>query len=231
MTRPASARPRSGLLEWRHRGRDRFAVFPLRSGAIRGAGRPRSVGLSPDHPGGMTALAGGHRRPRTRPRRPSTARALVAGARRRMSCSSRGDATYLCHRLIQSGLAAVLPASWTTVWVSAGSMVLTRGSGRTSSWPARRPDDRTLGVVDFDLPHPPPTTRWPMRSGGTPRGGGVRPDDQPGIRVDGDVTDVVPEGMGTSHLTCASRHQPDRRFAVLSPLTSPSAGQPSRGPD
>ncbi len=46
-----------------------------------------------------------------------------------------GDALYLGHWLRESGLADLLPELTDTVWVglSAGSMVLTPGSGRTSS--------------------------------------------------------------------------------------------------
>ena len=46
-----------------------------------------------------------------------------------------GDATYLCHWMRQSGLVDLLPSLPDTVWagVSAGSMVMTRASGRTSS--------------------------------------------------------------------------------------------------
>ena len=46
-----------------------------------------------------------------------------------------GDALYLCHWMRQSGLADLLPSLSETVWVglSAGSMVMTPPSGRTSS--------------------------------------------------------------------------------------------------
>ncbi|MFC4554920.1 Type 1 glutamine amidotransferase-like domain-containing protein [Georgenia faecalis] len=67
-----------------------------------------------------------------------------------------GDATYLCHWMRESGLAALLPSLTETVWVgvSAGSMVLTPRIGDYFvEWPSA-PDDRTLGVVDFAIfPH------------------------------------------------------------------------------
>src|SRR5215212_2820466 len=46
-----------------------------------------------------------------------------------------GDATYLCHWMRESGMADLLPSLPDTVWVgvSAGSMVMTPGSGRASS--------------------------------------------------------------------------------------------------
>ncbi|WP_029202514.1 Type 1 glutamine amidotransferase-like domain-containing protein [Ornithinimicrobium pekingense] len=67
-----------------------------------------------------------------------------------------GDATYLCHWMRESGLAALLPSLPDTVWVgvSAGSMVMTpRIGNRFVEWPSAS-DDRTLGVVDFAIfPH------------------------------------------------------------------------------
>ena len=52
-----------------------------------------------------------------------------------------GDALYLCHWMRQSGLADLLPSLDDTVWVglSAGSMVMTPRSGRTSSAGSRPP--------------------------------------------------------------------------------------------
>ena len=68
-----------------------------------------------------------------------------------------GDAGYLCHWMRESGLADLLPTLPDTVWVgvSAGSMVMTPGSGRTSSSGDRRPvTTARLGVVDFSIcPH------------------------------------------------------------------------------
>ena len=52
-----------------------------------------------------------------------------------------GDALYLCHWMRQSGLADLLPSLRDTVYVglSAGSMVMTPASGRTSSSGGRPP--------------------------------------------------------------------------------------------
>jgi dipeptidase E len=67
-----------------------------------------------------------------------------------------GDATYLYHWMLRSGLADLLPSLGETVWVgvSAGSMVMTPRIGAYFvEWP-NAPDDRTLGVVDFSIfPH------------------------------------------------------------------------------
>jgi dipeptidase E len=67
-----------------------------------------------------------------------------------------GEATYLCHWMRQSGLAALLPSLPDTVWVgmSAGSMVMTPRIGEEFvNWP-RAGGDETLGVVDFSIfPH------------------------------------------------------------------------------
>ncbi|WP_457206110.1 Type 1 glutamine amidotransferase-like domain-containing protein [Nocardioides sp. P5_C9_2] len=67
-----------------------------------------------------------------------------------------GDATYLCHWMLESGLADLLPSLPDTVWVgmSAGSMVMTPRIGADFvAWSAA-PDDRGLGVVDFSIfPH------------------------------------------------------------------------------
>lgn len=67
-----------------------------------------------------------------------------------------GDATFLCHWLRQSGLAALLPELHDTVWVgvSAGSMVLTPRIGHDFvKWQGAK-DDTMLGLVDFSIfPH------------------------------------------------------------------------------
>jgi dipeptidase E len=67
-----------------------------------------------------------------------------------------GDATYLSHWMLQSGLLDLLPTLHDTVWVgvSAGSLVVTPRVGTTFvEWPPA-PDDRTLGMVDFSIfPH------------------------------------------------------------------------------
>jgi dipeptidase E len=68
-----------------------------------------------------------------------------------------GDATYLGHWMLQSGLADLLPSLQDTVWVglSAGSMVMTPRIGEDFvSWTPPAGGDRTLGVVDFSIfPH------------------------------------------------------------------------------
>lgn len=67
-----------------------------------------------------------------------------------------GEAIYLHHWMVRSGLADVLPSLGDTVWVgvSAGSMVMTPRIGREFvDW---KPEggDETLGVVDFAIfPH------------------------------------------------------------------------------
>lgn len=67
-----------------------------------------------------------------------------------------GDATYLCHWMLESGLAELLPSLPDMVWVgvSAGSMVMTPRIGADFvEWPFAT-DDRTLGIVDFSIfPH------------------------------------------------------------------------------
>ena len=84
-----------------------------------------------------------------------------------------GDATYLCHWMRESGLAALLPSLPDMVWVgvSAGSMVMTPRIGENFvEWPSA-PDDRTLGLVDFSIfPHLNafPTAPWLTQSGGLP---------------------------------------------------------------
>ncbi len=64
-----------------------------------------------------------------------------------------GDATYLHHRMRESGLADLLPSLTDTVWVgiSAGSMVMTPRIGPDFVEWSAAPDDRTLGVVDFSI--------------------------------------------------------------------------------
>ncbi|HVX44673.1 MAG TPA: Type 1 glutamine amidotransferase-like domain-containing protein [Mycobacteriales bacterium] len=67
-----------------------------------------------------------------------------------------GEATYLCHWMRQSGLAALLPALPDLVWVgiSAGSMVMTPRIGPEFVQWGRPEDDETLGIVDFSIfPH------------------------------------------------------------------------------
>ena len=95
-----------------------------------------------------------------------------------------GDALYLCHWMRQSGLADLLPSLRETVWVglSAGSMVMTPGSGRTSSSGSRPAvATRRSGIVDFSIyPHLAPegmpgnTMAEAETMGGRHRGSGIR---------------------------------------------------------
>ena len=68
-----------------------------------------------------------------------------------------GDALYLCHWMRQSGLADLLPSLPGTVWVglSAGSMVMTPGSGRLRRVEAAhrwRQHARSRGLLDLPAP-------------------------------------------------------------------------------
>ena len=84
-----------------------------------------------------------------------------------------GDATYLSHWMRESGLAELLPSLPDTVWVgvSAGSMVMTPGSGNTSS--SGRPL-RMIGLWGWWIFRSFRTwtlsraTPWPTQSGGPP---------------------------------------------------------------
>jgi len=88
-----------------------------------------------------------------------------------------GDALYLCHWMRQSGLADLLPSMSATVWVglSAGSMVMTLGSGRTSSSGDRRPvttgrwASLTSRSVHTWLRRACRATPWPRQRDGRPR--------------------------------------------------------------
>lgn len=112
-----------------------------------------------------------------------------------------GEATYLCHWMRESGLAALLPSLVDTVWVgvSAGSMVMTPRIGDAFvAWPSA-PDDRTLGVVDFSIfPHldvfPENTLaaaeQWAAGIGGL----AYALDDQSAIKLDGGTVEVISEG-------------------------------------
>lgn len=68
-----------------------------------------------------------------------------------------GEATYLRHWMLESGLADLLPSLGDTVWVgvSAGSMVMTPRIGpEFVDWTEGDGSDETLGVVDFCIfPH------------------------------------------------------------------------------
>lgn len=116
-----------------------------------------------------------------------------------------GDATYLCHWIRESGLAALLPSLAGTVWVgvSAGSMVMTPRIGQDFvEWPSA-PDDRTLGVVGFSIfPHlngfpsntPARAEQWAAELG-VPA---YAIDDQTAITVVDGSVDVVSEGEWTA---------------------------------
>lgn len=68
-----------------------------------------------------------------------------------------GDALYLNHWILQSGLADMFPSLASTVWVgmSGGSMVMTPQIGEEFvGWTPPAGDDRALGIVDFSIcPH------------------------------------------------------------------------------
>lgn len=112
-----------------------------------------------------------------------------------------GDATYLRHWIVQSGLADLLPSLQDTVWVgvSAGSMVMTP---RIGSWFVEwdhAPDDRALGLVDFSIfPHldvfPTNTMEAAERWFATMPGSAYVLDDQSAVVVDGGRIGVVSEG-------------------------------------
>ena len=115
-----------------------------------------------------------------------------------------GDATYLCHWMRQSGLAALLPSLPQMVWagVSAGSMVMTPRIGKDFvEWPAA-PDDRTLGVVDFSIfPHlghemmPENTLAAAEKWAVEVEGPSYAIDDQTAIKVTEGGVEVVSEGQ------------------------------------
>jgi dipeptidase E len=113
-----------------------------------------------------------------------------------------GEATYLCHWMRQSGLAALLATLPEMVWVgvSAGSMVMTPRIGDDFvRWPSAT-DDRTLGIVDFSFfPHLFMTEshtveaaeQWAADIGGP----AYVIDDQTAIKVTDDLVEVVSEGQ------------------------------------
>lgn len=121
-----------------------------------------------------------------------------------------GDATYLHHWMLASGLADLLPTLPDTVWVgvSAGSMVMTPRIGDLFvEWPGAD-DDTTLGLVDFSIfPHldvfPDNTMaeaeRWSAELG-LPA---YVMDDQTAITVVDGAADVVSEGQWR-HLPASS---------------------------
>ncbi len=116
-----------------------------------------------------------------------------------------GDATYLCHWMRQSGLAALLPSLHDTVWVgvSAGSMVMTPRIGKDFvNWTPPEGGDSTLGVVDFSIfPHlghalMPENTMAAAESWAAEIAGPAYAiDDQTAIKVTGSTVDVVSEGQ------------------------------------
>ncbi len=116
-----------------------------------------------------------------------------------------GEATYLCHWMKESGLAALLPSLSDTVWVgvSAGSMVMTPRIGADFvQWPGA-PDDRTLGLVDFSIfPHldvfPENTMAHAEKWAAEISGPAYVLDDQSAIRVVDGVAQVVSEGRWRS---------------------------------
>jgi dipeptidase E len=114
-----------------------------------------------------------------------------------------GDATYLCHWMRESGLAALLPSLSQTVWVgvSAGSMVMTPRIGAYFVEWRSAPDDQTLGVVDFSIfPHldhdmmPRNTLSDAERWAADIAGPAYAIDDETALKVVDGVVDVVSEG-------------------------------------
>lgn len=115
-----------------------------------------------------------------------------------------GEATYLRHWMLQSGLAELLPSLDKTVWVgvSAGSMVMTpRVGAEFVDWKDGDGSDLTLGLVDFSIfPHldypgwddntTESARRWAANFVGTT----FAIDDQTAIAVVDGVVDIVSEG-------------------------------------
>ena len=114
-----------------------------------------------------------------------------------------GEAVYLAHWMLESGLADLLPSLPDTVWVgvSAGSMVMTPRVGpQFVDW---RPDgtDETLGVVGFSVfPHldypgwSSITTESARRWAANIPGPAYAIDDQTAISVVDGTLEVVSEG-------------------------------------
>jgi dipeptidase E len=117
--------------------------------------------------------------------------------------ASGGDALYLYHWMLQSGLANLLPAL-DTVWVglSGGSLVMTPRIGKHFvGWKPPSGEDRTLGLVDFsifphldheDLPHN--TTADAERWAAEMSVPGYAIDDETAIRVSDGNVEVISEG-------------------------------------
>jgi dipeptidase E len=113
-----------------------------------------------------------------------------------------GDATYLCHWMRESGLAALLPSLPETVWlgVSAGSMVMTPRIGVDFVNWAFAKNDKTLGVVDFSIfPHldafPTNTMADAERWAAEIDGPAYAIDEQTAIKVVDGIVEVVSEGQ------------------------------------
>jgi dipeptidase E len=114
-----------------------------------------------------------------------------------------GDALYLAHHMLESGLAELL-TSLSAVWVglSAGSMVMTPRIGEDFKvWNPPDGGDRALGIVDFSIfPHVdhPDLPENTMAAAEQWAAGLSNPayaiDDDTAIRVVDDSVDVVSEG-------------------------------------
>ena len=114
-----------------------------------------------------------------------------------------GDALYLCHWMLQSGLADLLP-SLHAVWVglSGGSMVMTPRIGEDFvGWKPPAGGDSTLGVVDFSIfPHldhellPENTMADAERWAAGIQGPAYAIDDETAIKVADGTVDVISEG-------------------------------------
>jgi dipeptidase E len=126
-----------------------------------------------------------------------------------------GDALYLCHWMLQSGLADLLPSLRETVWVglSAGSMVMTPRIGKDFvGWKPPTGGDSTLGIVDFSIfPHldhellPENSMADAERWAAEIHGPAYAIDDETAIRVTDGSIDVVTEGHWSSFLVPPER--------------------------
>ncbi|MCC6328131.1 MAG: Type 1 glutamine amidotransferase-like domain-containing protein [Acidobacteria bacterium] len=115
-----------------------------------------------------------------------------------------GDACYLSHWMVQSGLAALLPSLSESVWVgvSAGSMVMTPRIGQDFvNWKSPSGNDSALGVVNFSIfPHldnkfmPENSLANAERWAAGMDGPAYAIDDQTAITVVGGAAEVVSEG-------------------------------------
>jgi dipeptidase E len=115
-----------------------------------------------------------------------------------------GDALYLNHWMLQSGLAEMLPSLTQAVWVgmSAGSMVMTPQIGREFvGWKPPTGHDTALGLVNFSIcPHLAPDGEPGNSLAAAEKwAAGIRHpsyaiDDQTAISVTDDAVDVLTEG-------------------------------------